>query len=193
MFLWTKRVDGTLKELTMIRKKAKNTFKNKVPVKEIAIENEETNNWQALQDPFLKTVKLHCSALDSYIEFKMKLDSALEAHNLIALEVVTELGVNKDINLNQQAICHCLNGQQLVSIGTITLRWKGKDFRKIFQTTFHVIDSHKHQVLPWQIILGAETIHEHGILKFAGFGGRAILPKEEKGKHLWILLQLKLK
>lgn len=75
----------------------------------------------------------------------------------------------------------CLNGSSLSSIGTITLRWKGKRFRKIFTTTFHVIDG---ESIPWQIVLGSQTIIEHGIVKFAGFGGKNIiaLPKKTKGE-----------
>lgn len=73
----------------------------------------------------------------------------------------------------------CLNGSSLSSVGTITLRWKGKRFRKIFTTTFHVFDG---QSTTWQVILGAETIVEHGILKFAGFAGQSVftLPKKIK-------------
>jgi len=120
------------------------------------------------------------SAFNSHMEFKMSLDTALEIHNLIAHEVIMELGVVQKIARKQEPICYCLDGGLLVSVGTIDLRWKGKGFRKIFNTTFHVIDS---EVLPWQVILGAETIHEHGILKFAGFGGRAIISKEKKGTY----------
>ena len=110
--------------------------------------------------------------------FKMRLDTGCEVHDLISWEVVDDLGMVDDIVSKEEAICSCLNGQQLFSVGSITLQWKGKGFRKIFKTTFHVIDR---DVLPWQIILGAETIHQHGILQFAGFGGRPYHPKEKKG------------
>lgn len=108
----------------------------------------------------------------------MWLDTGCEAHDLISFEVISNLGMTSRISNNKEAICTCLDGEQLFSIGTVKLHWKGKGFRKIFETTFHVIDGN---VLPWQIILGAETIHEHGILKFAGFGGRPYYPKENTG------------
>lgn len=98
----------------------------------------------------------------------MRLNTGCEVHDLIASEVVTQLKLENEIVSSKEDICQCLNGEQLTSIGTITLRWKGKRFRKAFDTTFHVIHD---AVLPWQVILGAEKIHEHGILKFGGFGG----------------------
>ncbi|KAK0109282.1 hypothetical protein ONS96_003102 [Cadophora gregata f. sp. sojae] len=73
----------------------------------------------------------------------------------------------------------CLNGSPLPSIGTVTLRWKGKRFRKIFTTTFHVIDG---ESIPWQVILGSQTIIEHGIVKFAGFGGKSIIALRKETK-----------
>jgi hypothetical protein len=78
--------------------------------------------------------------------------------------------------MEEQSILTCLNGNELVSLGTIELRWKGKGFRKIFRTTFHVIGG---DVLPWEVLLGAETIQKHSILKFAGFGGTAVFPKKK--------------
>lgn len=107
----------------------------------------------------------------------MRLDTGCEKHNLITLEAVNKLAMSQKIAIDNQSICTCLNGEQLISMGTLVLCWKGKSFRKIFTTLFYVIDG---DVLPWDIILGAETIYEHGILKFAGFGG-AILPKQTKG------------
>jgi hypothetical protein len=112
------------------------------------------------------------------MSFKMRLDTGCEAHNLIAWEVIDELDMVDDIVSKDEAICSCLNGEQLFSVGTVTLHWKGKGFRKVFKTTFNVIAG---DVLPWQIILGAETIREHSILKFAGFGGRPYHKKERTG------------
>ncbi|KAL5331147.1 hypothetical protein ACEPPN_000676 [Leptodophora sp. 'Broadleaf-Isolate-01'] len=108
----------------------------------------------------------------------MVLDSGCDL-NMISARTLRDLLMFEYMDKNLEDLCVCLNGGNLSSIGTITLRWKGKQFRKIFTTTFHVIDGDS---LPWQVILGADTIIEHGILKFAGFGGRRIpiLPKTTK-------------
>ena len=112
----------------------------------------------------------------------MTLDTGCEVHNLITLQAVCRLRMFDNMTINDESICTCLNGEQLISMATLILRWKGKCFRKIFTTLFHVIDGDS---LPWDVILGAETIREHGILKFAGFGGaRLILPKKTKGLKL---------
>ncbi|KAE8450288.1 hypothetical protein EG329_006716 [Mollisiaceae sp. DMI_Dod_QoI] len=108
----------------------------------------------------------------------MRLDTGCEVHNLITLQAVHKLNMSDNIIIRDESICTCLNGDELMSVGTIVLRWKGKRFRKIFTTVFHVINGNS---LPWDVILGAETIHEHSILKFAGFGGAGpILPKKTK-------------
>ncbi|KAL5322064.1 hypothetical protein ACEPPN_010033 [Leptodophora sp. 'Broadleaf-Isolate-01'] len=131
-------------------------------------------------NPFLKTVKLFSLPLNTNIECKMVLDSGCDL-NLISARTLRDLLMIEYMDKNPEDLCVCLNGGNLSSIGTITLRWKGKQFRKIFTTTFHVIDGDGDS-LPWQVILGADTIVEHGILKFAGFGGRRIpiLPKKTK-------------
>lgn len=109
----------------------------------------------------------------------MRLDTGCEIHNLITHQAVHRLQLSQEIAIRNEAICICLNGQQLISMGTLDLCWKGKSFRKIFTTRFHVIDN---DFLPWEVILGAETIHEHRILKFAGFAGATIImPKQKKG------------
>jgi hypothetical protein len=109
----------------------------------------------------------------------MRLDTGCEVHNLITLQAVYRLHMSDNMTIHNESICTCLNGEQLISMGTLVLRWKGKRFRKIFTTLFHVINGDS---LPWDVILGAETIDEHCILKFAGFGGASpILPKKTKG------------
>ncbi|KAG4439976.1 hypothetical protein IFR05_004550 [Cadophora sp. M221] len=129
-------------------------------------------------NPFLKTVKIFSVHLNTHIECKMVLDSGCDL-NMISARTLRDLLMFEYMDENPDDLCVCLNGGNLSSIGTITLHWKGKQFRKIFTTTFHVIDGDS---LPWQVILGANTIVEHGILKFAGFGGRRIpvLPKKTK-------------
>ncbi|CAG8955527.1 hypothetical protein HYFRA_00009480 [Hymenoscyphus fraxineus] len=118
-----------------------------------------------------------------YRDVKMQLDTGCQIHDLIPFEVVADLQLEKQITFNREEICLCLNGEHLSSIGTIEIRWKGKGFRKIFHTKFHVIEG---TFLPWQVILGAETIDRHGILKFGGFaGGRSFLNKEKEGKYSW--------
>jgi hypothetical protein len=123
------------------------------------------------------------------MEFKMRLDTGCEVHDLITRQVVYNLQLSDNVIPQDEAICACLNGEQLISTGKIVLRWKGKRFRKVFETTFYIIDK---DVLPWQVILEAKTIHEHGILKFAGFGGYPILPKKTKGvqSKLYVCLSL---
>lgn len=145
-----------------------------------------SRKWAALADylckeasnPFLKTVKIFWSETET-MDAKMILDTGCEAHNLISYQVIDDMHETQNIILSAQPICICLNGENLVSMGTVILRWKGRGFRKIFQTTFHVIEDNG---LPWQVILGAETIRRESILKFMGFGGRTILPKKTKGK-----------
>jgi hypothetical protein len=121
---------------------------------------------------------------NGYVECKMRLDTGLEQHDLISRQLVDELSVSNAIIIKPMSICVCLNGQELMSSGTINIRWKGKSFRKVFTTKFYVIDR---DLLPWEVILGAATINEHKILKFAGFGGRAILPKKGKGGFMTLL------
>ncbi|KAH7350640.1 hypothetical protein BKA65DRAFT_549643 [Rhexocercosporidium sp. MPI-PUGE-AT-0058] len=130
------------------------------------------------ENPFLKTVKIFSVPLNIHIECKMTLDSGCDL-NLMSATTLRELLMFGNMNQYHDDLCVCLNGGNLSSIGTITLRWKGKRFRKIFTTTFHIIDGDS---LPWDVILGADTIVEHGILKFAGFGSRRIpvLPKKTK-------------
>jgi hypothetical protein len=106
----------------------------------------------------------------------MKLDTGCEEHNLITAQLLHEHGLWDFVSLDAQSILTCLNGNNLVSLGTIQLRWKGKGFRKIFYTTFHIIGG---DILPWEVLLGARTIQDHSILKFAGFGGKAIMPKSK--------------
>ncbi|CAG8950944.1 hypothetical protein HYFRA_00006341 [Hymenoscyphus fraxineus] len=135
--------------------------------------NKETSS------PFLKTVKIWNPNLDRYFELKMMLDTGCEVHNLITWDAVSALQLMNGINPRTADIAICLNGEPLSSIGTLVLRWKGKSFRKIFTTTFQVIDGVS---LPWDLILGAQEIEEHGILRFAGFAGsKHILRKEKKG------------
>ena len=111
----------------------------------------------------------------------MRLDTRCEVHNLITLQAVHKLHMSDNVIIHNESICTCLNGELLISIGTVVLRWKGKRFRKIFTTVFHVING---DTLPWDTILGAETIYEHRILKFAGFGGTThVLPKKTKGMY----------
>jgi hypothetical protein len=83
-----------------------------------------------------------------------------------------------DVQALDEVICVCLNGQELRSTGSIVLQWRGKSFRKIFNTRFHIVDE---ETLPWEVILGAKAIREHSILRFCGFGGRCILPKKSNG------------
>ncbi|KAH8592646.1 hypothetical protein B0O99DRAFT_597082 [Bisporella sp. PMI_857] len=112
----------------------------------------------------------------------MRLDTGCEVYNLITLQTVHRLHMSDKVIIYSEPICTCLNGEQLISMGTLVLRWKGKRFRKIFTTVFHVINGDS---LPWEVILGAETIHEHSILKFAGFGGASpILPKKTKDEKV---------
>lgn len=114
------------------------------------------------------------------MELKMMLDTGCEVYNLITWDAVNTLQLADEIISQTVNISTCLNGEPLSSIGTLVLRWKGKSFRKIFTTTFHIIDGVS---LPWDVILGAKTIQEHGILKFAGFAGsKHILPKDNKGE-----------
>jgi hypothetical protein len=117
------------------------------------------------------------------IDVKMILDTGCEAYNLITYQVVDNMHKAEEINGSAEPICICLNGETLASMGTINLRWKGRGFRKIFETTFHVIGGDN---MSWQVILGAETIKRECILKFMGFGGRTILPKKTKGIQPWI-------
>ncbi|TVY20320.1 hypothetical protein LARI1_G002094 [Lachnellula arida] len=107
----------------------------------------------------------------------IQLDSGYDGDGgLITYEAVKEhLELDDSVIPSEELVCLCLNGQELRSKGIITLRWKGEGFRKVFKTTFHVIEG---EFLPFQMLLGAQAIHEHGILKFAGFGGRAVHPKK---------------
>jgi len=108
----------------------------------------------------------------------MKLDTGCEAHNLITAQAISELRILDDVQELDKVICVCLNGQELCSTGSIALQWRGKSFRKIFNTRFHIVDE---KTLPWEVILVAKTIHEHSILRFCGFGGRCILLKKSDG------------
>ncbi|KAG9228432.1 hypothetical protein BJ875DRAFT_477476 [Amylocarpus encephaloides] len=156
-------VDKFSRATTVAWKKVKRAFKDKEP-----------------SDPFLKTVKIFSTPLDCYVDSKMRLDTGCEVHNLITLDVVRRLHLSDKVIIHSEPIFTCLNGEQFISTGAIVLRWKGKCFRKIFTTVFHVVNGDS---LPWEIILGAETIREHSILKFAGFGGSTpILSKMTKGE-----------
>jgi hypothetical protein len=114
------------------------------------------------------------------MELKMKLDTGCEEHNLITEQILHQYELWAFVSLGSHSILTCLDGNDLVSLGTIQLRWKCEGFRKIFRSTFHIIGG---DILPWEVLLGARTIQDHGILKFAGFGGKAIMPKF-KGTHL---------
>lgn len=129
----------------------------------------------------MKTVKIFSVPLSAHIECKMTLDTGSEL-NWITVETLHDIAMFNSMDRRHENNGICLNGSSLSSIGTITLRWKGKRFRKIFTTTFHVIDG---ESIPWQIVLGSQTIIEHGIVKFAGFGGKNIiaLPKKMKGEE----------
>jgi hypothetical protein len=119
--------------------------------------------------------------MNDHLEFKMRLDTGCEVHNLVTSHVVDRLQMQKHVAWKDEVLCTCLNGEQLLSVGTIILRWKGKRFRKVFATTFHIVDA---DALPWEVILGGKTIQEHGILTFAGFGGATIVfPKKKKGRQ----------
>ena len=120
----------------------------------------------------------------------MKLDTGCEVHNLITMQAVSELKMLAELQALDDVICICLNGQELRSTGSIMLQWRGKGFRKIFNTRFYIVEG---DTLPWEVILCAKTIHEHSILKFCGFGARCILPKKSTGMLLvtfFILLGL---
>jgi hypothetical protein len=168
------------KRAVMFRKMIKRIYKGKVAAsfnKSLLI---VLVNWPHVQEaghPFLKTVKIFHSATDT-TDAKMILDSGCEIHNLISYQVVDDMHKTDSINYAAESICACLNGETLISMGTITLRWKGRGFRKIFETTFYVVGEDD---VPWQVILGAETIRKESILKFTGFGGRTMLPRKSKG------------
>ncbi|PVH73040.1 hypothetical protein DL98DRAFT_595411 [Cadophora sp. DSE1049] len=149
---------------TLWQKKLRRAFKDKEP-----------------GNPFLKTVKIFSIPLDGHVECKMTLDTGSDL-NWITVETLHDISMFNMMDRRHENIGICLNGSSLPSIGTITLRWKGKRFRKIFTTTFHVVDGVS---IPWQVVLGAETIIEHDIVKFAGFGGKSVLvlPKKTKGKE----------
>ncbi|CAG8978640.1 hypothetical protein HYALB_00009456 [Hymenoscyphus albidus] len=116
----TKQPNNTTRALTMTRKSIKKTLLKKDS-----------------HDPFLRTVKVQSEDPTRYVDFKMRLDTGCEVHDLIASEVVAQLNLKDKIEINEEAICDTLNGEQLCSIGTIRLHWKGKRFRKIFDTKFH--------------------------------------------------------
>ncbi len=111
----------------------------------------------------------------------MILDTGCQEHNLISRELVDRYELWDYNSSDEQLIGTCLNGNDLLSMRTVELRWKGKRFRKIFHTTFHVVDG---DTLPWEVLLGGKTIQEHGILKFAGFGCRVTRRKDIKGMCL---------
>ncbi|CAG8981762.1 hypothetical protein HYALB_00004704 [Hymenoscyphus albidus] len=109
--------------------------------------------------PFLKTVKIWNPNLDRYFELKMMLDTGFEVHNLITWDAVCALQLTNEMNPRTAYIATCLNGEPLSSIGTLIDRVS----------------------LPWDLILGAQEIEEHGILSVAGFAGsKHILRKEKK-------------
>lgn len=126
----------------------------------------------------MKTVKICSPRLAKFKEFKVKLDTGCEAHNLITIQALSELRMLDEVQALDEVICICLNGQEMRSSGTVILQWKGKGFRKIFNTHFHLVEE---EVLPWEVILGGKMIHEHSILRFGGFGARCILPKMSNG------------
>jgi hypothetical protein len=125
--------------------------------------------------PFIKDVKILNPTNDTYVDARMGLDTGYEGEGLITYEAVRDLLDMTDIiSPVDESVCVCLNGEELRADGKIILRWKGESFRKVCE------------MLPWQIVLGANVIRDHCILKFMGFGGkRPLLCKrsaEERAK-----------
>jgi hypothetical protein len=110
----------------------------------------------------------------------MKLDTGMDRHNLISPRLVEEMGLASDVENQEEDICECLDGKPLRSTGTITVRWKGKSFLKIFTTIFHLVEEYDPA---WEMLLSAETIFKHKIFEYKGFGGRAYFSTKQKGKY----------
>jgi hypothetical protein len=137
-----------------------------------------------LDYPFVKPIQVSIPGRKEYTDMMIQLDTGYDGDGLITYEAVKEhLELTNSMIPSHELICLCLNGQELRSKGDIVLRWKGEGFRKVFMTTFHVVDG---EFLPYQMLLGAKTIREHGILKFAGFSGRAIHPKKSISECVYI-------
>jgi hypothetical protein len=123
---------------------------------------------QDSSDAFLRVVGISEPTKSEYKEFMMYLDTGCVVSNLVSSDVVVQaLGIPLPSRQSPSVIGMCLNGEELKSSGKMTLKWRAKGFHKIFMTEFDVVMG---KDLPWDIILGAATIREHKILKFAGFG-----------------------
>ncbi|KAH8648059.1 hypothetical protein BGZ60DRAFT_535191 [Tricladium varicosporioides] len=132
--------------------------------------------------PFVKPIQVSNPGGKGYTDMMIQLDTGYDGDGLITYEALEDhLNLINSMIPSDEVICLCLNGQELRSKGIIVLRWRGEGFRKVFKTTFHVIDG---EFLPYQMLLGAKTIHKNGILKFAGFVGHAIHPKKSKKEKL---------
>lgn len=111
--------------------------------------------------------------------FKAVLDAGCHVGDLITSEVITALGFMDRVQPCDEVLGICLNGSLLKSNGTITLRWQGVGFYKIFETCFHIVEG---DFLAWQIILGAETCATHSLLTVGAFGGSKHQVFQRKGK-----------
>ncbi|EPE28075.1 hypothetical protein GLAREA_04866 [Glarea lozoyensis ATCC 20868] len=122
----------------------------------------------------------------------MILDTGYEGHGLITYQVVRDIldmrhavteyddAKSHDEESTNKSACVCLNGEELRAIGKITLRWKGRAFRKVIITTFLVIPGEN---LLWQIVLGSPVIRDNGILVTAGFGGMLPVPQKKTAEE----------
>lgn len=132
-----------------------------------------------VQEMPTRTLRLGQSSQRTKI-FKGILDSGCEGGDLISEEVISALDLWSEVECRHEVIGTCLNGSDLVSVGTIVLRVNGLGLCKIFNTRFYVVAG---ESLSWQVVLGASTCANHHLLKVGAYGLRVVQPKKSKGEH----------
>jgi len=139
-------------------------------------------------------------------EMRAVIDTGCHAGDLVSLEVVEDLGIkniSKPTEQDNQEL-QSVHGGRFTAYGAVNLSWRGVPKGKVmnvtrnFKTRFLVIDP-QGTVLPFEILIGSETIWKCGILhapvlmgKVARDRNTVIIPPENKcdkkdPKGLWHL------
>jgi hypothetical protein len=103
--------------------------------------------------------------------FNAVIDTGCDGGDMVTPEVVSSLGYTSKVQICYKVIGICLNGHELRSTGTVSLKWHVIGSYKFVESRFHIVEGDS---LPWQIVLGANTCNKYELFTVAAFGKRQI-------------------
>jgi hypothetical protein len=125
-----------------------------------------------------------------WTQMRAVLDTGCHPGDLVTLEVVQRLGIKKISTLTEQDnhVFQTISGETLRVRGTVNLTWRGVPKGRIlnltrdFKSQFLVIEVDDYDTLPFQIVIGKETLWKRGILQ-----SPVLMTKPAQGRHTNVL------